>query len=206
MELLGSSASPFVRKVCVVAAEVGLDASLVLRQLKTTPVEPDLQLLEDNPLAKIPALRTEENQILYDSRVICEYLDYAGSGLKMFPKPGPDRWRVLRQQGLGDGILDAAVSIRYEQNIRPLEKRWDGWVEGQFGKIRRGLDRAEVEVQSLDNAVNIGAITLGCVAGYLDFRFPDENWREGRPALASWYGIFSMRESMISTAHDMPKN
>ena len=200
MELFGSSASPFVRKVRVMAIEAGVDTTFVWRELSTTPINPDLQLAEANPLAKMPTMMTANRQMLYDSRVICEYLDSIGGGPKIFPETGELRWRALCQQALGDGILDAAVSIRYERNIRPPEKMWEGWIQGQLGKIRRGLDRIEAEAASLNGAVDIGAITLGCVAGYLDFRFPEEDWREGRAALASWYEMFSKRSSMSSTA------
>ena len=201
MDLFGSAASPFVRKVRIVASEAGLDERVVWHELNTSPVDPDLELVEANPLAKMPTMKTEEGQVLYDSRVICEYLDSLGEGPRMFPERGDERWRALCQQALGDGIMDAAVSIRYEQNIRPLENRWDQWVEGQLGKIRRGLDRGEAEASSLDDGPHIGAITLACVGGYLDFRFPEEDWRYGRTALASWYDRFSLRKSMVVTKH-----
>ena len=205
MELFGSSASPFVRKVRVMAIEAGVDTTFVWRELSTTPVNPDLQLAEANPLAKMPTMMPATGQMLYDSRVICEYLDSVGRGPKMFPEKGELRWRALCQQALGDGILDAAVSIRYERNIRPPEKMWEGWIEGQLGKIRRGLDRVDAEAEYLNGVFDIGAITLGCVAGYLDFRFPEEDWRKGRVALASWYETFAMRNSMTSTTHAVSK-
>ena len=201
MELLGSAASPFVRKVRVVAAEVGVDDRMVFRPLTSTPVDPNADLAEVNPLAKMPTMKTAKGEILYDSRVICEYLDDTVGGVNIFPEPLEGRWQALQEQALGDGILDAAVSIRYERNIRPFEKRWEGWLEGQFGKLRRALDKAESQAEQLHDRVDIGVITLACVGGYLDFRFPDENWREGRKKLETWYEVFSQRESMTTTAH-----
>ena len=201
MELFGSAASPFVRKVRIVANEAGLDEGMVWHELTTSPVDPHLGLGESNPLVKMPTMKIGYGQVLYDSRVICEYLDSLGDGVQIFPDRGDERWHSLCQQALGDGIMDAAVSIRYEQNIRPYENRWDEWIEGQLGKIRRGLDRGEAEAYSLNDTPHIGAITWACVGGYLDFRFPEENWRHGRPTLANWHDRFSSRESMFLTNH-----
>ena len=201
MELFGSAASPFVRKVRIVAIETGLGESLTWREMTTNPVDPNLGLAEANPLVKMPTMKTETGQALYDSRVICEYLDSLGGGPQIFPERTNDRWFALCQQALGDGIMDAAVSIRYEQNIRPNENRWDEWIEGQLGKIRRGLDRGEAEADTLDDTPHIGAIPWACVGAYLDFRFPEENWRRDRPTLANWYDSFSSRESMVLTSH-----
>ena len=201
MELFGSAASPFVRKVRIVANEVGLYEGMIWHELTTSPVDPNLGLAESNPLVKMPTMKIGHGQVLYDSRVICEYLDSLGVRPQIFPERADERWRALCQQALGDGIMDAAVSIRYEQNIRPHENRWDEWIEGQLGKIRRGLDRGEAEARSLDDKPHIGAITLACAGGYLDFRFPEENWRRNRPALANWCDRFSLREAMILTNH-----
>ncbi len=202
MELLGSSASPFVRKVRIVAAEGGIDDRVAFRPLTSSPVDPNASLTEANPLAKMPTMKTHEGVTIYDSRVICEYLDSMSDGAIIFPEPLEGRWGALQEQALGDGMLDSAVSIRYERNIRPLEKRWATWLEGQFGKLRRGLDWAESQADRLNDRVDIGVITLACVGGYLDFRFPEEKWREGRTSLATWYEEFSRRDSMITTAHE----
>jgi len=201
MELFGSAASPFVRKVRIVANEAGLDEGMVWHELTTSPVDPDAGLAESNPLVKMPTMKTEDGQVLYDSRVICEYLDSLGARVQIFPEHPDERWRALCLQALGDGIMDAAVSIRYEQNIRPQKNRWDAWIRGQLGKIRWGLDRAETEALSLDDELHIGVIALACAGGYLDFRFPEEDWRRDRPALANWHERFSLRESMILTNH-----
>ena len=117
----------------------------------------------------------------------------------MFPVEMMARWAALRRQALGDGVLDAAVSIRYETVLRPDEKRWSAWIEGQMGKVRRGLDTLENEVATFDDDVNIGIITVACALGYLNFRYPEEDWRAPRPGLRDWYAKFSTRESMATT-------
>jgi glutathione S-transferase len=198
MKLHYSLASPFVRKVIAVAIETGLDGRLERAQLTTTPVKPDADLIRDNPLGKIPCLVTDEGAVLYDSRVICEYLDSLHDGPKMFPGPGPGRWTALRRQAEGDGIMDAAVLARYETFVRPQEHRWGEWLEGQRQKFRRALDA--LEAAELGATVDIGTITIGCALGYLDFRYGDEDWRATRPKLAAWFEWFGKRPSMARTA------
>jgi glutathione S-transferase len=200
MKLHYSLASPFVRKVMAVAIETGLDGRLERAQLTTTPVKPDADLIRDNPLGKIPCLVTDEGAVLYDSRVICEYLDTLHDGAKMFPGAGPGRWTALRRQAEGDGIMDAAVLARYETFVRPEEHRWDEWLEGQRQKFRRALDALEAEAGDFGNTVDIGTITTGCALGYLDFRYGDEDWRATRPKLAAWFEWFGKRPSMVRTA------
>ena len=199
MKLYATSPSPFVRKVLVMAIETGLSGRIEHVSLKTTPVAPDSELIRSNPIAKMPTLITDTGAALYDSRVICEYLDSLHNGIRMFPVETTVRWTALRRQALGDGVLDAAVSIRYETVLRPEEKRWREWIEGQMGKVRRGLDTLENEVTTFDDDVNIGIVTAACVAGYLDFRFPEEDWRATRPGLRNWYAEFSARDSMVKT-------
>jgi glutathione S-transferase len=200
MKLHYSLASPFVRKVMAVAIETGLDGRLERAHLTTTPVKPDAGLVRDNPLGKIPCLVTDEGAVLYDSRVICEYLDSLHDGAKMFPGAGPARWTALRRQAEGDGIMDAAVLARYETFVRPEEHRWDEWLEGQRQKFRRALDALEAEAGDFGNTVDIGTITTGCALGYLDFRYGDEDWRATRPKLAAWFEWFGKRPSMARTA------
>jgi glutathione S-transferase len=164
-----------------------------------SPVNVNADLAAQNPLVKIPALQTDDGAVLYDSAVICEYLDSLHAGTKLFPA-GKARWDALRLQALCDGILDAAVLCRYEAFVRPAECRWDGWVQGQFTKIRNGLDVLEREVSNWRSDFGIGQIAAACVAGYLDFRFPDEAWRASRPRFAAWYAQISRRPSMVATA------
>ena len=131
MKLHYSVASPYVRKVMAVAIETGLRGRLEILERKMSPVAPSAELNRDNPLGKIPCLVTDDGLVLYDSRVICEYLDGLHDGPKMFPVAGPARWQALRRQAEGDGVLDAGVLTRYETFLRPEERRWPEWIAGQ---------------------------------------------------------------------------
>jgi glutathione S-transferase len=199
MRLHHNIASPYVRKVMAVAIETGLDGRLEPVSRMMTPVKPDANLVADNPLGKIPCLVTDDGAVLYDSPVICEYLDSLHDGPKMFPA-GPARWTALRRQAQGDGILDAALLARYETFLRPEERRWPEWILGQKLKFRRALDALEAEADAFGGTVDIGTITTGCALGYLDFRYADEGWRATRPKLAAWYERFAQRPSMARTA------
>ena len=199
MKLHHHVTSPYVRKVMAVAIETGLEARLEPVTAMMTPVKPDADLARDNPLGKVPCLVTDEGVALFDSRVICEYLDSLHDGPKMFPPAGPARWSALRRQAQGDGIMDAAVLTRYETFLRPEERRWPEWIEGQKLKFRRALDSLEAEADAFGEAVDIGTITIGCALGYLDFRYQDENWRAARPRLAAWFERLSKRPSMVRT-------
>ena len=199
MKLHYNPASPFTRKVRVVAIETGREGEIELLDVRLTPVEPAPAVVADNPLGKVPCLVTDDAGALYDSRVIAEYLDGRHDRERLFPAPGPVRWTALRRQALGDGIMDAAVLTRYETVVRPAEKRWDDWIQNQALKWRRALDRLEDEAPALGATVDIGTIALACALGYLDFRFPDDRWRDGRPRLASWFERFTRRDSMVRT-------
>lgn len=197
MKLHSSPTSPFARKVNVTAIELGLFDRLDLHAVQTSPVGPDLGLVGDSPLGKIPCLVLEDGQPLYDSRVICEYLDSLEGGGRLFPAAGPARWTALRRQALADGLMDAAVLARYETALRPPERRWAAWVDGQLDKVSRALDRLEAE--GLGPAVDIGTIAIGCALGYLDFRYGEMGWRGTRPALAAWFAAFDERPSLQRT-------
>jgi glutathione S-transferase len=200
MKLHHNVASPYVRKVMAVAIETGLDGRLEPVVRIMTPIKPDADLVAANPLGKIPCLVNDDGAVLYDSRVICEYLDSLHDGPKMFPAGGAARWSALRRQAEGDGILDAALLTRYETFLHPEERRWGEWIDGQKQKFRRALDSLEAEAAALGVTVDIGTIALGCALGYLDFRFGNENWRTSRPKLAAWFARFSERPSMARTA------
>ena len=199
MKLHYNVASPYVRKVMAVAIETGQDGRLEPVTRMMTPLKPDADLAADNPLGKIPCLITDDGAVLYDSRVICEYLDSLHDGPKMFPPEGEVRWTALRRQAEGDGILDAALLGRYETFLRPQERRWPEWIDAQKQKFRRALDSLENEAEAFAT-VDIGTITIGCALGYLDFRYGDEDWREPRPQLAAWFEQFARRPSMARTA------
>ena len=168
--------------------------------MTVSPVSVKEALARENPLAKLPVLVIDGGECLFDSAVICEYLDTLHRGKKAFPESGLDRFRTLRQQALCDGMLDAAILCRYELALRPIELRWDQWIEGQKAKIFGGLAMLEAEADSwLDEfeMVQIGAV---CVLGYLDFRFPDWAWRLAHPQLDAWYRSASVRPSVLETA------
>jgi glutathione S-transferase len=194
-----SYASPYVRKVMAVAIETGQEKKLELTARKVSPVAPDAEVNRDNPLGKVPCLVTDDGLALFDSRVICEYLDGLHGGRKMFPAAGPARWTALRRQAEGDGILDAGILARYETFLRPEAYRWPDWVQGQKAKIGRALDALEAEAASFGETVDIGTITIGCALGYLDFRYAADDWRAGRPKLAGWFETFGKRPSMATT-------
>jgi glutathione S-transferase len=198
MQLHHNAASPFVRKVMAVAIETGLADRIEPVKRLPSPVAPVAELNADNPLGKIPCLVTDDGIALYDSRVICEYLDSLHDGQKMFPGAGAARWTALRRQALADGVMEAGVLTRYETFLRPQAARWDDWIENQKQKFRRGLDALEREAARLD-VVDIGTLAIACALGYLDFRFADEGWRAGRPQLAAWLEQFAKRPSIATT-------
>jgi glutathione S-transferase len=198
MKLLYNPASPFARKVLVVAEERGLGDRLERVKVAPVPTKPDAALGAANPLGKVPTLVLEDGTALYDSRVIAEYLD-ALAGAALFPTARRARWSALRRQALGDGIMDAAVAIRYERALRPPERLFQDWVNGQYSKIWRALDVLESEAHSLSQDLTIGQIAIACALGYLDFRFAADEWRANRPTLADFYTIFGARRSMLAT-------
>ncbi|MBB1623799.1 glutathione S-transferase [Achromobacter sp. UMC71] len=197
MKIYFSPASPFVRKCMVIAHELGLVDRIQKLPSAAGPVARDQTIIPDNPLGQVPTLITDDGQQLFDSRVICEYLNDLGGGA-LFPT-GPTRWRVLAEQSLGDGMLGAALLARYETVLRPEALRWDGWYEGQMGKVRDGLALLEKTAASLEGRLDIGTITIGCALGYLDFRYPQFDWRASHPAVAAWFKTFNQRPSMQAT-------
>ena len=198
MKLYYSSASPFVRKVLVTAHECGLADRIETVATKVVPSEPNREYARVAPLMKLPSLERDDGGMLFDSIVICEYLDSLSKGAKVFPPSGDARWKALRMHALADGILEAAVLCRYETAVRPAELKWSAWLDGQLLKVDQALDTLEREAAELDR-LDIGTITAGCALGYLDFRFADRKWRETRPKLARWYETMSRRPSFEKT-------
>lgn len=198
MKLYHNAASPFVRKVRVVAAECGITDKLVLEEIALTPVSTPDAIAAENPLGKIPSLVLDNGLTLFDSRVICEYLDAEYDG-GLIPNDGPQRWSALRLQAIADGFCDAAVLVRYEGFVRPEDRQWKEWVEGQLGKCRRSIDLLEQECAGFPVDVNIGTLSVAIALGYFDFRNSGEKWRDRAPALAAWYQQFSQRPSLVET-------
>lgn len=197
MKLYYSSTSPFVRKVNVFAAEVGLDTQI--EWVKTNPWQAEELLTTENPLSKIPTLKTDDGIIIYDSSVICEYLDSLHEGKKLIPSDGDARWQALSLQALADGILESGIA-RFLERKRDVTLQSKDWDTLQKKSIERSLDYLEKSISEWSKKeFNIGLLCIGCMLGWLDFRIPDENWREKRPALTAWFEQFSTRSSMANT-------
>lgn len=200
MKLYSNPASPFARKCRVIANELGLKLELV-----DIAARDDEGFRAINPLKKIPALVLDDGSALFDSPVICEYLNEFGGG-KFFPgktvwQQNSGRWKALGLQALCDGIMDAAVACRYE-TTQPEERRNPDHVARYMTTIRAGVDA--LERMSFADPPTIGEITTGCALGYLDFRYGDLSWRDGHPKLAAWYAKFSQYPSMLATTPPSP--
>jgi glutathione S-transferase len=198
MKLFYSPLSPFVRKCLVAAHELGLRERIELLPAAAHPVNRDRTIVAVNPLGKVPTLITDDGTALYDSRVICEYLNTLGGG-QLIPRDAPARWNTLVEQSLADGIMDAAVLARYEMAVRPEERRWDDWSAGQLDKVACGLAEIERRAGRLGDRIDMGTIAIGCAIGYLDCRFASLAWRERHPVTALWLERFGARESMVAT-------
>ncbi|MDH5395884.1 MAG: glutathione S-transferase N-terminal domain-containing protein [Gammaproteobacteria bacterium] len=197
MKLYYSPTSPFVRKVNIVALETGQDKNI--EWVKTNPWQAEAALTGENPLSKIPTLITDDGMAIYDSRVICEYLDSLHDKEKLIPLAGEARWQVLRLQVLADGMLDAGI-LRFMEKKRVSEQQSADWDSLQKNAIERGLNELEAHVAEWLDKVNLGSIAVACLLGWLDFRFSSEDWRQNRPALKQWFDAFSSRAAVIQTA------
>jgi len=193
MQLYTSPASPFGRKVRACASVREIDAQITVHN--TDPQKADTALWEANPLGKIPALVTEDGLGMYDSRVICEYLDTVGDAPLLFPEHGRARWRALLQQALADGIMDAGV-LRRSEVLRSDPRQ--ALLDRQKAKIDRSLAVLDDEVPH--HNVDIGVIAVACALGYLDLRFSHEPWRDAHPKLAAWFAEVAELPWMVSTA------
>jgi len=198
MKVFYSPFSPFVRKVLVCAGELGIEIERL--PSAANPITRDQTIVAANPLGRVPTLFADDGEVLYESRVICEYLDATAAQPRLFPANGPARWRSLREQGLADGMLEAALLMRFEQTLRPEGMRFQPWLDGQHEKVASALAQFDVWAQTFDERVDIGTISIACALGYIDLRFPNEGWREHK-ALADWYARFSRRPSMLATQH-----
>ena len=200
MTLFHNPASPFVRKVRVLLLETGQQDRVTLQACMPTPITPDADLVQGNPVGKIPALRLADGSVLHDSRVILDYFDHQHVGNPLIPRDGSARWRRLTLASMADGIMDAAVAVRYESALRPVEKHWDQWLDEQRNKIRRTLAELEADaIAELTSHFDVAAISVACALGYLDFRHPDMQWRLDNPQLGAWYAEVSRRPSMLET-------
>jgi len=195
MKLRYSATSPYVRKVLATAIETGLDGQV--ERVPTDPWSAETDLPASNPLGKVPALELDDGMVLFDSPVICEYLDSLHGGAKLHPD-GAARWPALRLAAIGDGICDAAIN-RLLDTRRPDTLQSADWQQRQKAAMARACDLLEAEAAALDGPVTIGQLTVACALGYLDLRFDADQWRQGRPKLTAWFEAFSQRPSIAST-------
>ena len=197
MKLYYSATSPYARKVRVLIVEHGLSDQVTLE--RTDPMTETAAAKIGNPLSKIPALELEDGTSLYDSPVICEYLDHQVTDMPLLPREGARRWAVLTAQALGDGILDAALSLVMESR-RPETERSAFWQDRWTAAIHRGVDRIAEDVATDRETFDLGRITYVCALGYLNFRLPELDWRGPHPNLFAWFKDMSARESFVLTA------
>lgn len=196
IRVLSSPASPFVRKVRAVLIETAqTDVDVV--DVAAHPLGGDAALNATAPLGKIPALERDGGPTIFDSRVICRFLDHrAQAGLY----PDARIWETLTLEALADGIMDAAVISVYEKRARPEELWHQPWLDAQWAKVDRALDALERQWMShLHGPLDMGQIAVACALGYLDFRHGDKDWRAGRDSLAAWYARFAERPCMVET-------
>ena len=198
MKLFYSPTSPYVRKVMVLLHETGQLGDVELMSSVTSPVDTNADLKAKNPLGKVPALVRADGPTLFDSRVICAYLDSKGD-CGLYPS-GSARFDTLTLEALADGILDAALAMTYEKRLRPEDKSWDAWGDAQWEKVDRACAALNtIWMSHLSGPLDMGQIAVGCALGYVDFRHDARGWRNGNAALADWYAAFSERDSMVAT-------
>ena len=198
MKLYHSANSPYVRKVMILLLEAGRAGEVTLVPVVGTPVDPGSLPLAQNPLGKVPALERDDGPALYDSRVICRYLDDRfGAGL--YPAR-PRLWDTLVLEATADGMLDASLLMVYESRVRPEERQHSPWVEAQWGKVTRALDALEERwLSHLAGPLCMGQIAVAAALGYLDLRHDARGWREGRDGLAAFAARMALRDSLIAT-------
>jgi len=190
LTLRSSPSSPFVRKVRIAASVLGLDREIGLVPADTMNASDTVRL--QNPLGKIPSLVLEDGTVLFDSRVILEYLDHRAGGGRIIPTDIDARLAALRLQALADGMMDASVLLVYEGRWRAPERHEPKWIEHQAGKVERTLAALEAAPPALSPTPDVGQIALACALGYRDFRFGDA-WRRDRPRLVAWLDRFAAR-------------
>jgi len=199
MKLIGTHPSPFTRKVRIVLAEKRIDCDFVVE----TPWGADSKVPAYSPIGKVPVLVLDDGKSLFDSRVIVEFLDNVSPIGRLIPQGNRERIEVRRWEALADGVLDAGVLVRAENQQRAAAERSASWVERQMGKMRAGVDMMERELGEngycTGNSCNLADISVGTCLGWLAFRFPEHGWLEGRPRLARLVAKLAERQSFIDT-------
>lgn len=197
LPLYSQSHSPYARKVVVFAHEAGLAGRLAVLHHETSPTNRNDAVFAVNPLGKVPVLITPEAGAIFDSLVICDYLDGLHAGPRLIPTDGPARWDALRLHAIAQGLCDAGIALRWETERRPAHLRHPPLAEGQAAKLAESYDVIERQ-NGLDGPIHLGHIALATALAWLEFRaLPD--FRAGRPKLALWYEAFSARPSMKAT-------
>ncbi len=200
MKLIGSLASPYVRKARIVLAEKKIDYQMVLEDVWA----PDTTIYTINPVGKVPCLVMEDGEAIFDSRVICEYADTLSPVGKLIPQSGRERIEVRCWEALADGVLDAAVLIRIEHTQRAEGQRSETWIARQRRKIEEGLDAMSEGLAGkpwcAHNHFSLADVAVGCALGYLSFRMPEIDWREKHSNLDKHFVKLSQRQSFIDTA------
>ncbi|MBZ2208037.1 glutathione S-transferase N-terminal domain-containing protein [Massilia soli] len=203
MKLIGSLASPFVRKVRVVLAEKKLDYDYELENVWA----PDTRINDANPLGKVPCLMMDDGSPMYDSRVIAEYLDTLTPVCKLLPPNSRDRANVKVWEALADGVLDAAILVRLEKILRPPEQQSQAWIDRQMAKVSAGLAVMSTDLGEqnfcMGTHYTLADVAVGCTLGWLAFRFPEIDWRGDYPNLARLFDKVSERASFRDT---VPQN
>lgn len=197
MKLLVAGPSPFVRKVRVLIHETNQQSAIEEVNVVASPTGPDAELIAANPSGKIPALIRDDGPAIYDSRVICRFLDArVGSGLY----PDARIWETLTLEASADALMDAAVLMVYEERFRKEGERSQSWLEGQADKVERILSATNTRWMShLSGPMDMSHIAIGCALGYLDLRQPDNDWRGRHDGLARWFEVFDARPPMNDT-------
>ena len=197
MKLHWSPRSPFVRKVMVVVHELGLVDRISCVRTVAATTKPHAELIKDNPLSKIPTLVLDDGTVIYDSPVICEYLDGLSGAPKLHPSEPKVRLVALRRQALGDGFLDLLVLLRDERLRANPSEAHKASAAVRKAAVLKSLDEDAAALAAAP--FGIGHIAVGTALGYLDFRYADENWRQNHPRIAAWHGTFAARPSVRAT-------
>lgn len=199
MKLYTTRTTPFGRTVEIVLRELGLEEDVTLVPTTAMPTKPNAEYGAVNPLRRIPALALEDGSVLVDSAVICGYLAARVGDTALFAEGSPERWQIASRYALARGATESAVAARYEAAVRPEDRRWDAWHADLLDKIAATLDFFEAAPPAPSGRLTIADVGLGALLGYLDFRFADMRWRDGRPALAAFMDSLSVRPSFAAT-------
>lgn len=197
MKLLYQTHSPYARKALVFAHEAGLADRIEVVHHETSPTQRNEQVFAENPLGKVPVLIRPERSPLFDSDIICAYLDTLHDGRRLVPAGGEARWQALRMQAIAQGLCDAGIAVRWETVRRPEALRYPPLRDGYTGKLVASYDWLERELD-VDSPLHVGHVALATALSWLEFReLPD--FRRNRPRLTAWFDAFRTRPSMLAT-------